>query len=328
MIRKIVFTYIIVITIVISVVLFNVSESLAFENSKKDQDAKIFENTTIHTYIGYRLDTLNWNIAGNLPGFGYINILSELEFTNLEILQAGFGIESSVFNRVHLHWSIHGGCIFDGMGFDSDYDENDRNGLWSRSQFEINNDQIFDTSGGVGYIFKIMNERVTITPLIGGSYHKQNLRLTNGVQIFATPGITPDLGPITDLNSTYQTDWISVLLGTDIDIKVVNTIILSLSCRYHLLYFEADANWNLRTDFQHPVSFTHESYGEGLVFASGITLPFTQQWQVGLSYNWETWWTEAGTDFVFLTTGQTQITRLNEVNWESQSINLSLHYRF
>jgi hypothetical protein len=143
--------------------------------------------------------------------------------------------------------------------------------------------------------------------------------MTNGLQVHtdeAWIGTLYEEGHFdTSLDSTYQTQWRSWWVGMDVRFKV-----LALSFEYHTADYEADAYWNLRG-----FGFTHEADGTGLVAKIGIDHTFSRHWRVGLLYGWNKWYTDEGIDKIV---GQAETQTLNEVNWTSQSINLSLSYKF
>lgn len=296
-----------------------IADSFAVEMYDKNQDTRINGTIKIDARTGYRRDSLEWNIAGNIYGQNP-NILSELEFTDIEIYQAGIEI-NAMLNRFYSRGSVFVGTIVDGTGMDSDYTYDNRHGLWSRSQFKIKDNNVYDLDLGVGYELTFFYNKFTAVPLIGLSYHKQNLRFTDGVQII------PDSGPFPGLNSTYKTEWKSWWLGIDMCYKISNIHLMS-SLEYHRADYEASADWNLIDDFQHPVSFIHTADGDGIVIDLGINYILSGNWSAGFNYCYYSWSTDAGYDTVFLATGQAAVSRLNEVKWESRSFNLSISYKF
>ncbi|UCG99848.1 MAG: hypothetical protein JSU78_05275 [Deltaproteobacteria bacterium] len=315
--KKMLLYYIVIFIFGIGLVLFNVSESFAFEFYEEDLDFKIRGSVIISGIIGYRMDNLDWNIAGDQYG-NNPNILSELEFNDLEIYQAGLELKLTL-NRIYFRASIYFGEITHGEGTDSDYDQDNRNGLYSRSQFEINNDDVQDMGVGLGYQFDLLNKKLRLVPLIGISYHEQNLCITNGVQ-------TVGSADLEGLNSAYQTEWTSWWLGMDISFEVMTNLFLSSSLEYHLVDYQARANWNLREDFAHPVSFSHNADGKGTAMKIGISHFFAEHWAIGLLYGRQKWSASGGYDYLFLATGETITSKLNEVDWDSRSINLLLSY--
>jgi len=89
---------------------------------------------------------------------------------------------------------------------------------------------------------------------------------------------------------------------------------------YHFADYYAEADWNLRTDFEHPKSFTHEADGRGLVFTVGAEYNLNDNWTLDVNADVQDWRTEAGIDRTFLSSGIATDTRLNEVNWESYAL--------
>ena len=298
-----------------------VSLPKAFALDFRDENETGDLNIIIEPSIGYREDSLNWNIAGNIDGEDP-NILSELEFNNLEIYQAGLELDIRE-NRIFLHSSLYYGEIIMGKGIDSDYDMDNRQDPFSISYSEINDDNILDLSVGIGYLFEFFHERIKIAPLLGVSHHKQNIRITNGVQI-----LPEDIENIEGLNSTYQTEWKSAWIGANIMLEIMQGLFVLLSAQNHDAEYEAKADWNLREDFAHPVSFVHFADGEGLTIKTGIEKVFEEGWRIGLDYIGRNWFTDPGIDTVFFSDGATESTRLNKVTWKSESINLSFGYGF
>jgi len=281
-------------------------------------------NIIIQPSIGFRIDNLEWSIADK---DGHPNILSELEFNDLFILQAGIDLNISI-HKLYFRSTFNYGEIIDGICTDSDYILDNRNGLFSRSESKIINDNIQDISLGFGYHFYSGNKEFKITPLFGVSEHSQNLRMTSGVQTFATPGITPPIGPFSGLNSTYQSKWSGGWLGMDVLFKPAGNFSLTSSLEYHMTNYRAKADWNLRQDFAHPVSYIHKANGNGIVFKAGLNIILDKHWNMGLMHIWQDWWTYNGIDQVYFSSGNTDSTRLNGVNWESQAINFFLSYKF
>ena len=304
--------YIKIIILVTAFFLTNLANSFALEFHNENVDLKLRPS------FGFRMDDLEWSIADK---DGHPNILSELEFNDLFILQAGIDFNLSI-HELYFRSTLNYGEIIDGICTDSDYNLDNRNGLFSRSESKINNDNIKDISLGFGYQFYLRHKKVKITPLFGISEHTQNLRITNGVQTF------PYLGTIPGLNSTYQSKWSGGWFGMDILFKPAGRFFLTSSLEFHTANYKAKADWNLRDDFDHPVSYTHKAKGNGIVFKAGLNIIFGKHWNAGLENIWQDWWTDSGIDKVYLSTGETVSTKLNQVNWESKSINLFLSYKF
>jgi hypothetical protein len=283
------------------------------------------KNIRLDTRSGYRKGNLNWSIAA--PDYSP-NILSELQYDNLTIYEAGFDAKA-VVNKLYSKASISFGKIAEGKGTDSDYQENDRNSVYSQSESSLS-DEIQDMSIGLGYQLDFFKNRFLIAPHFGLSYHTQKIRQTNGVQTISSSGdlISPSREGISGLNSTYEANWRTLFVGFDLDFEIIYQIHMISSIEYHTASFEAYADWNLRDDFSHPVSFMHEAEGQGRIINVGINRMFAERWLIGLMYGWQEWKTDPGTDTLFWSGGGATRSTLNEVNWESRSVNLSIGYNF
>ena len=271
---------------------------------------------------GYRNDDLDWNIAGST-----VNILSELTWSDLEIFQLEFAVARNLPNRFKLKGSLAYGLIFDGENQDSDYAGNNRTLEFSRSNNSADDGNTSDVSIGLGYFFPLLTKNFIATPLVGFSFHGQNLTITEGFQTI------PPLGPFPGLNSSYDAKWYGPWVGLELnfsiykrDVPLAHQILFGIE--YHWANYYAEANWNLRTDLAHPKSFEHEADGSGTVFWAGYNYFFNPQWSLDLIYKYQKWETDPGIDRIFFADGTEAVTRLNEVNWKSYALMVGVTYRF
>lgn len=265
---------------------------------------------------GYRVDDLDWSIAGN-----NINILSELTWNDLKIYQVKAD-GKVVLEWFYLRGSIGYGWILGGENQDSDYDGNNRTLESSRSNNNSDNGTVMDVSVGVGYQFNPGSGWLKVAPLVGYSLHEQNLTITDGFKTI------PATGSFSGLNSTYDAKWKGPWAGVDLSIEASRNLTLFGSFEYHLANYEAKANWNLRGDFAHPKSFEHDANGKGIVVSAGGIYAINDHWLINANVGFQNWSTYAGTDLTFNANGTTSVTRLNEVNWSSLEAMLGIMYRF
>jgi len=276
---------------------------------------------------GYRLDQLDWNIDGNLGG-QYVNVLSELDWKDLEIWQVGVTGKLAVGNDTaeyltYIRGSLDYGWIMDGTVRDSDYHANNRTMEISRSESKTGDDNVLDGSIGLGFEKRYWQNRCTLGWLGGYSYHEQNLRLTDGVQLF------PAYAPILGLDSTYESKWYGPFAGIDLELRPLPQFSLLGTIEYHWSYYKGRANWNLRTDFAHPVSFRHEAkHAGGIVGTLRGRYFFNNAWAMDLTLDYTDFSAEDGINQAFLSDGNTAASRLNEVNWKSYSTTFGVAYRF
>lgn len=293
---------------------------------------------------GYRVDQVNWSIAGNYAGTNP-NILSELTWDDLEILQLQaesgllFGNRRRDGYLYHLRGMLGWGSIFSGDNQDSDYAGDNRTLEFSRSNNNADDGDVFDFSAAAGLQFSSSDATFQLTPLVGYSYHEQNLEMTDGLQTvsdqaiandFFGPGVVvlPPLGPFPGLDSSYDTEWYGPWLGVEMTYQVSERLKLLGNIEYHWYDFEGTANWNLRDDLAHPVSFEHFSDGTGLAFGLKFLGELTRNWSGSLELDYRDWETDAGLDVVYDASGSRSGTRLNEVGWESFSVLVGLTRSF
>lgn len=276
---------------------------------------------------GYRVDKLDWNIAGDISG-NNPNIMSELTWEDLAIYQIKAKGELNVENEefpyftTYFRGAVGCGLIVNGENQDSDYNGDNRTQEYSRSNNSSDDGYVLDASLGAGFQFRAMSDKLAITPLGGYSYHAQHLTMTDGFQTI------PFDGPFPGLDSTYETQWYGPWAGLDLALMPTEKLTLIGSFEYHWIDYYAKADWNLRIDFQHPKSFEHRSDGHGVVFSLGGDYAFTNHLSIYLNLDYQDWKAERGIDTTFMANGTVGETRLNEVNWISSAVMLGITYRF
>ncbi|MBI5897293.1 MAG: hypothetical protein HZB24_15250 [Desulfobacterales bacterium] len=284
--------------------------------------------------LGLRFDEMDWNIAGNAAGTNP-NILSELSWSDLESQQLSLGAKAQVGRHFYGRGHVNYAWIESGRVRDSDYDGDNRTQEWSRSISKTNDDELWDVVLGGGYPFTFNQRRWLLSPMLGGSIHKQNLRITDGEQVISTRP-PPEIGPLnSELNSLYEAFWMSVWSGIDVRYQLpakpdeAPPMEWGLSLAYHFWGdYAAEANWNLREDLRHPVSFRHEADSSGISLQAEWLIRATRYLNVNLNWNYCQWETDPGTATFYGSEGGEQVQRLNEVNWDCQSFMLGLALRF
>ena len=277
---------------------------------------------------GYRQDDLDWSIAGNSDGENP-NILSELTWDDIDSYQVSLQGSMVWPDRIAVRGYVNYGWIFDGDNQDSDYLGDNRTLEFSRSNNKTDDDDLWDVSLAIGYPFRFGQMVLgTLTPLLGYSYHEQNLNITDGNQTI------PDLGPFPGLDSSYETEWYGPWIGFDLRFKARDITAFAhrfetyFSYEYHWFDYEAEADWNLRDDFAHPKSFEHDADGNGWKIGTGFNVWFHRNWALNFNFDYHDWSTDGGRDKVFFSDGGTAETKLNEVNWTSYAVSLGVSLRF
>jgi hypothetical protein len=274
---------------------------------------------TLDLSAGYRPGSLRWNIAGDLNGENP-NILSELTWSNLQILHGQAEGKLSI-ERFTIHGAFGFGVVLAGDTRDSDYNLDDRTDEWSRSYSDARGGYILHALTGAGYRWDFLSGRIALLPMFGIGFHRQAMVMTDGVQII------PATGPFPGLDSSYTANWLNVWVGVDAAYRIAGALTVGAGFSVHPSLYYALADWNLRTDFAHPVSFVHRAIGLGIAADLSLGIELSRnlmlEGRVGLDY----WFTGAGVDETYLAVGGSVQTRLNEVVWFSPRFSLNTAVR-
>lgn len=276
---------------------------------------------------GFRQDDFDWNIAADLQG-STPNILSELTWSDLSMTQIKTKGRLTFKDHFVLDGMAAYADIYSGENQDSDYSGNNRTSEYSRSNNSSDDGEAVDLSAGVGYKIDLGRgpsfvnvDRLWLTALGGYSYHELNLVMTDGFQTI------PATGAFAGLHSSYEAEWDGPWLGAEFFGKKDKLSGL-FRFEYHWADYYGSANWNLRSDFQHPKSYEHLADGRGLVFNLGTAYHFNDRWSLDFNADIQDWKTTKGIDRTFFSTGTVSETQLNEVNWGSYALMLGTTCRF
>ena len=120
------------------------------------------------------------------------------------------------------------------------------------------------------------------------------------------------VGAKPDLNSRYDATWSGPAIGMSFEIPF-SQLLVTADIRYSQLGYEAEADWNLISDFQHPVSFRHQAKGISLMNQVGIGYHLNDNITCAVSASRSVFKTGQGEDRLFHADGTVAITRLNSV---------------
>ena len=289
--------------------------------------------STVTLTTGMRKDDFQWSIAGDITGANP-NVLSELTWSDVDSYEVSLSNHTLLGGKVYMRGNLNYAFIQSGRIQDSDYDADNRGDERSRSISNSSGDQIWDVSFAAGSPFFFVQKRLMVALLLGYAYHVQNWRITDGVQMITSPG-GPALGPLSGLNSTYRSTWQGPWVGFDLRYRPSGKSLIGkqpmafgLSFEYHDAHYEAEANWNLRSDFQHPVSFEHFADGQGITLAGEWLIGLTAHLDFAFKATYQNWKTDSGLDQAYNLNGTITQSRLNEVEWSNHTIMVGANYRF
>ncbi|WP_020407485.1 omptin family outer membrane protease [Hahella ganghwensis] len=279
--------------------------------------------------VGYGSGQLDWNIADT---DGSPDVLSELVYNidDVVILELGgrLFVESGPLDQAFGEMRGWVGLIEDGTSEDRDWNSDNRTDLYSFSRAELYGHNLKKFSLAVGYRFSV-TEWMTLSPMLGYTYSSQSMRVRNGVQIISEAPSTVAPGSFSGLDSAYDASWSGGWLGGEVVFNFAEHHELVVRLEYHEADYEAEANWNLRSDLAHPVSFRHNIEDQkGYLAGVNYRYPLYKQFSIIVAVEYEKFKGKDGIDTIFGSDGSTSATRLNEVNWELTRFSVGANYRF
>ena len=273
--------------------------------------------------LGVQNDALRWTVATDMFGTSP-NILSELSWRNLKGSEHRFGLEyfasSGWMGRANLHMTSFN---MGGEVQDSDYQFDNRNGEFSRSLNATRGSTAQDATLLIGRRrYLDGNATLAITPVIGLSRNVTDLRMNNGTQVI------PASGPYPNLDSRYRAQFSSMLAGAEARWWFSLPFGLDMKWHHHWFSYHAEADWNLRTDFQHPASFYQNGNGIDNRWEIGLLARLNKDWTMELAYRRRSGTLQNGLDVVNNSDGTQQYTLLRDVEWSSVSKSLVVQRTF
>jgi len=274
--------------------------------------------TSIAVGAGTRSGDLVWSIAGNSSGPAIPNILSELTYNDVDFKEytarLNLTINADGYRKTYIEASLKQGKSDGGSVTDSDYRGNNRTIEYSRSLSNAKDSESLEFKAAIGYLFTPY-QHITLIPLLGYIYSEQDMRMQNGVQVVDT-SFPITLGPFRSiLDSHYKAEWHGGWVGLNTAFHAKKHRV-DIRTEYQRTDYQAEADWNLRSDFKHPKSFAHWADGEGFTLSARYQFSFDNI-ALWLQYDIEDWKTDPGKDVVYGADGSSGETRLNEVSWEA-----------
>jgi hypothetical protein len=248
---------------------------------------------------GYGQESLRWSIAGDANGRNP-NILSELRWKGVGGSVTTANIRFGLFD----HWQLEGDYehmfFSSGKVYDTDYGGNDRTNEVYTAQFNAG-------KGGADYWQAGLTNQIpvtgkfSITPSAGYAIFHQSLYIYGYAATFS------------DLNSTYKTTWMGPYGQVLCSIELTKKLCMDAALRYSQVRYRASANWNLIQAFSHPESFRHTANGYGIDTQASLLYRVSGVHAIGIKGSYARWQTGHGTDELYLVTGGSEQTQLNEV---------------
>ena len=255
---------------------------------------------------GYQQEDLQWSIAGNANGQNP-NILSELRWKNVGGPVTGIQLHYNFFT----HWQLQGeyehAFFSTGKVYDTDYGSNDRTNIVYAEQFNAGKGGADRWLAGLGYQLPV-TDKFSITPSAGYGQFQQLLYVCGNKATFS------------DLNSTYKTTWRGAYGQVVCSTGLTKKLWMNAGFRYSQVQYSASANWNLIREFSHPESFRHTANGYGINIHTSMLYQASGIHSIGIKGIYSRWQTGRGIDELYLATGRSEQTQLNEVRSASWQV--------
>jgi hypothetical protein len=287
---------------------------------------------------GYRQDHLDFTVSGTeliriRDTLLEIPWASVLEWEDLHIAEAQGNFSLTSPAGWHLRGRVGHGWILEGENQDSDFLSHNRSFEFSRSNNEADRGHVFDASLGFGHRFVFGGDAqkpwLSLTPLVGYSYHMQNLRMHDFHQTVSDFGFPIPVGTRSKrLNNRYETQWHGPWLGLGLQATVWDRIDLFGEAAHHWASYHAQAQWNLRREFMQPRSFVHNTEGTGVTARVGARYRAATNWALEVVADYQRWQSDPGEYTVFFSDGTSGSAKLNEVNRDSFGLGVGFGYSF
>ncbi len=349
-----------------AIILLLITANTAFAQSSATKTFQPFltrGETTWSVSAGIRRNDFDWNIASDITGTATPNILSELTWEDVTVLELKgkvrhvVPVETPIIDGgFHMEAGITGGITVGGDNQDSDFNGDNRTLEFSRSNNSASTGSTIGLSTAVGYKIQVSGSsqkaRAILTsrrPKTARGRAKRARALREALNdpaptISLTPLIgfgwdqhtynvtggnqtIPATGPFGGVDSKYIAEWYGPFIGLETEFAGKKNM-LRLRGEYHDLTYYGEAVWNLRAGFRQDPSFVHEADGDGILLNAEYAYALGKDYALTVDAMYQKRTAEDGTDQTFLTTGASPTIRLNEVNDESQSLHVGLRYNW
>lgn len=195
---------------------------------------------------------------------------------------------------------------------------------YSKTEARADKGEVYDFNGGIGYHFRFLCNRGTISPLVGYSYHAQHLHMNHYDVEFDL--LDFNYGRLDGVKGRYFTRWKGPWVGVDFTLYMTCDLKLFGSAEYHWVHFRAFGKrptlFDLTTD-----RFHQHAKGRGICYLLGASYDVWDSWTIGLVGTYQAWRTRKGTDRVYTDEGPFDAD-LFVVHWHSMSAMVNIGYEF
>jgi hypothetical protein len=262
----------------------------------------------IMTGTAFSQHDFSWSIAGNMQGTSP-NVLSELKHANIRALGAYVKTSYALLKLLEIEGEYQRYSVLAGRVTDRDFYGDNRTVMVYDESFDSNK----------GYL-EVKQMAVFVKPLSNEGY----LLKIGPMYIDRSQKYYMRSPQIAQLNTTYHSRWKGLGFAAGGEGKLSPVLKYDALAYYCFVTYSAVADWNMKKEFEHPVSFIQQA--KGFVLQAELTLRYkltrscwlTLQGIVGRSK------TRRGEDIAYFSNGTQGATQLNAAQRNDVGIKLGV----
>lgn len=196
---------------------------------------------------------------------------------------------------------------------------------------------VYDVNLAIGYQFRLCDDSISLTPVLGYAWNGQHLELKHGDDSSSTSSSILPLASSSSSNShsKYNARWNGPFIGLDFDYRFCCEWSLYATYEFHWARYHAHAHWDLRPDLLD--GFDHRAHSaHGNLASIGVKWDFCECWTVSLEGQFQCFRAKHGKDkakISELSAGDIETkcflyTPLRNVEWNSAAISLNVGMMF
>lgn len=336
-------------------------------------------DSSLELGVGYRNDKIKWKNSANSFLFNGndstavgipARFRSEIEWRNLDIWQLSARGKYVTCDNLYLRGYADYGWITHGRVRDSDdcslasrcnesYDFVRNAGFaFTRHNGRSRHGHVYDLSGAIGYQFKLCDDSMSLSPIVGYSWHGQHLQFKRRNECGGyTYGCNDSYGSDytyydsysdssdscyssgsscesnNHLSSRTRIRWNGPFVGIDLDYRFCCDWTFFADYEFHWARYHASGRWNRFEDFANPIRFRqHARSAHGQIASVGVKWDFCDCWTLGIRGDFQCWRSRHGREKVKISENDCgsieqvcyNSVPLKRVTWESAAVTIDI----
>ncbi|ANI88129.1 hypothetical protein A9P82_01655 [Arachidicoccus ginsenosidimutans] len=269
--------------------------AFTFFCSKTTAQKYLKKKLKIEFGTNYSVDNFKWSIAGNQQGKNP-NVLSEITYKSIKRFGIAMNLHYNITNQFFFNVTLNHLYTINGQVTDIDYAGDNRTYPNSQLLFKSKKGKENMFNPYIDYLI-LKDKKINLVIGIGYNVTKNSYYFTSE--------------QASDIKTIYYPTWQAAQLHTMLTSHLFNKFAIELRINESYLFYHATANWLLRTDFNHPKSFTDKAQGYGTDLDLEFKYCLFKHITINLSGIYSNWKTNAGIDVLYLSNGSNTRTKMN-----------------